>query len=44
MAEQVLALPPLPDQKTKGWEFTDLSRLDLDAYEPASANASISTS
>ena len=41
MAEQVLALPPLPDQKTKGWEFTDLSRLDLDAYEPASARASI---
>ena len=24
---------PLPDQKTKGWEFTDLSGLDLDAYE-----------
>ena len=42
MAEQALALPPLPDQKTKGWEFTDLSTLDLDAYEPASASASIS--
>jgi Fe-S cluster assembly protein SufD len=41
LAEQVLALPPLPDQKTKGWEFTDLSNLDLDAYEPASAKASI---
>ncbi len=26
---------PLPDQKAKGWEFTDLSELDLDAYEPA---------
>jgi Fe-S cluster assembly protein SufD len=34
-------LPPLPDQKTKGWEFTDLSRLDLDAYEPASVDATI---
>ncbi len=26
---------PLPDQKHKGWEFTDLAGLDLDAYEPA---------
>ena len=34
-------LPPLPDQKTKGWEFTDLSNLDLDAYEPAPVGASI---
>jgi Fe-S cluster assembly protein SufD len=34
--------PPLPDQKTKGWEFTDLSNLDLDAYESASVSASIS--
>ncbi|MGH2963228.1 MAG: Fe-S cluster assembly protein SufD [Solirubrobacterales bacterium] len=25
----------LPDPKAKGWEFTDLSKLDLDAYEPA---------
>jgi Fe-S cluster assembly protein SufD len=24
--------PPLPDQKTKGWEFTDLSDLDPEAY------------
>ena len=31
----------LPDQKTKGWEFTDLSGLDLDSYEPASPDASI---
>ncbi|MET0305622.1 MAG: Fe-S cluster assembly protein SufD [Solirubrobacterales bacterium] len=23
---------PLPDQKAKGWEFTDLATLDLDAY------------
>ncbi len=27
--------PPLPTQKTPGWEFTDLSGLDLDAYSPA---------
>ncbi len=40
MAE-VATLPPLPDQKTKGWEFTDLSGLDLDSYEPGSAEASI---
>ena len=42
MAEPATLLPPLPDQKTKGWEFTDLSSLDLDAYEPASVSASIS--
>ena len=29
------AAPPLPTQKTPGWEFTDLSELDLDAYAPA---------
>ena len=40
MAE-LATLPPLPDSKTKGWEFTDLADLDLDAYEPASANPSI---
>ncbi len=33
---------PLPDQKSKGWEFTDLSGLDLDAYEAAGAEAEIS--
>jgi Fe-S cluster assembly protein SufD len=27
--------PPLPTQKTPGWEFTDLSELELDAYSPA---------
>ncbi|MGV1048543.1 MAG: Fe-S cluster assembly protein SufD [Solirubrobacterales bacterium] len=26
---------PLPDQKAKGWEFTDLSGLDIGSYEPA---------
>jgi len=39
LAEATATLPPLPDQKAKGWEFTDLSRLDLDAYEPGSADA-----
>jgi Fe-S cluster assembly protein SufD len=34
-------LPPLPDQKAKGWEFTDLSGLDFDSYQPSSASASI---
>jgi Fe-S cluster assembly protein SufD len=29
------AAPPLPTSKTRGWEFTDLSGLDLDAYAPA---------
>ncbi len=27
----------LPGPKTRGWEFTDLSKLDLDAYGPAGA-------
>jgi Fe-S cluster assembly protein SufD len=39
---ELATLPPLPDQKTKGWEFTDLSNLDLDAYEPASVEAATS--
>jgi Fe-S cluster assembly protein SufD len=38
---ELATLPPLPDQKAKGWEFTDLSRLDLDSYEAGSASASI---
>jgi Fe-S cluster assembly protein SufD len=38
---ELATLPPLPDQKTKGWEFTDLSSLDLDSYEPGPAEASI---
>jgi Fe-S cluster assembly protein SufD len=33
---------PLPDHKSKGWEFTDLSRLDLTAYEEASAEPVVS--
>ncbi len=40
MAE-LATLPPLPDQKTKGWEFTDLSDLDLDAYEPGPVGVSL---
>ncbi|HEX3323550.1 MAG TPA: Fe-S cluster assembly protein SufD [Solirubrobacterales bacterium] len=33
---------PLPDSKAKGWEFTDLSGLEIDAYEFAAAAAEIS--
>jgi len=33
---------PLPDQKAKGWEFTDLSGLDIGAYEPAAPAAEVS--
>jgi Fe-S cluster assembly protein SufD len=33
----IQTLPPLPDAKTKGWEFTDISTLDLDAYEATEA-------
>jgi Fe-S cluster assembly protein SufD len=32
----------LPTSKVKGWEFTDLKGLDLDAYSPAPAQAEIS--
>jgi Fe-S cluster assembly protein SufD len=32
---------PLPDQKAKGWEFTDLSSLDLDAYAASAPLATI---
>lgn len=32
----------LPGPKTKGWEFTDISRLDLAAYENAPADVTIS--
>jgi Fe-S cluster assembly protein SufD len=34
-------LPPLPDQKTKGWEFTDISGLDLDSFAAAEVTARI---
>jgi Fe-S cluster assembly protein SufD len=32
---------PLPNHRSKGWEFTDLSGLELDAYEVAAAEAEI---
>ena len=32
---------PLPDHKSKGWEFTDLAGLDIDAYEAAAASATV---
>ncbi|MDX6595722.1 MAG: Fe-S cluster assembly protein SufD [Solirubrobacterales bacterium] len=33
---------PLPDHKSKGWEFTDLSGLEIDSYEPTDAEAEVS--
>jgi Fe-S cluster assembly protein SufD len=33
---------PLPDRKSKGWEFTDLSGLAIDSYEAADAEAEVS--
>jgi Fe-S cluster assembly protein SufD len=33
---------PLPDHKSKGWEFTDLSELEIDSYEAADAEAEVS--
>jgi len=41
LAEAGLALPPLPDQKAKGWEFTDLSGLEIDSFAEASPTATI---
>jgi Fe-S cluster assembly protein SufD len=32
---------PLPDSKAKGWEFTDLTELEIDSYRAAAANATI---
>jgi Fe-S cluster assembly protein SufD len=32
---------PLPDHKSKGWEFTDLSGLEIDSYEATGADAEI---
>jgi Fe-S cluster assembly protein SufD len=31
----------LPDQKAKGWEFTDLSGLEIDSYTPGSAGVAV---
>jgi Fe-S cluster assembly protein SufD len=33
---------PLPDQKAKGWEFTDLSGLEIDGFEATSPEAEVS--
>jgi Fe-S cluster assembly protein SufD len=33
---------PLPDTRSKGWEFTDLAKLDLDSYSAADAAVEIS--
>ncbi|HEX4670480.1 MAG TPA: Fe-S cluster assembly protein SufD [Solirubrobacterales bacterium] len=33
---------PLPNHKSKGWEFTDLSELEIDSYEQADAEAEVS--
>jgi Fe-S cluster assembly protein SufD len=33
---------PLPDHKSKGWEFTDLSKLEIDSYAAAEAEAEVS--
>jgi Fe-S cluster assembly protein SufD len=35
---------PLPDRKAKGWEFTDLSGLDLASYEESDAAPIVSAS
>jgi Fe-S cluster assembly protein SufD len=32
---------PLPDQKAKGWEFTDLSALDIGSYVAADADVEV---
>jgi Fe-S cluster assembly protein SufD len=37
--EEAFDALPLPAEKDKGWEFTDLSRFDLDAREPAHGGA-----
>jgi Fe-S cluster assembly protein SufD len=36
-AAELASRLPLPTQKDKGWEFTDLSGLELEAYEPGEA-------
>ena len=40
-AELVESLP-LPDKKTKGWEFTNLRKLKLDSYETGTTDVEIS--
>ena len=40
-AKGLLAELPLPDRKSKGWEFTGLETLDLDSYSGSPAEAGI---
>lgn len=39
---ELVSTLPMPDKKTKGWEFTDLRDLDLDAYTASPAQVKIS--
>jgi Fe-S cluster assembly protein SufD len=41
LAEAAATLPPLPDQKAKGWEFTDLSGLEIDSFAAARPAAKV---
>jgi Fe-S cluster assembly protein SufD len=38
---ELATLPPLPTAKTKGWEFTDISGLDFEAYGEGAAEAKL---
>lgn len=40
--QELVSTLDMPTNKTKGWEFTDLSKLDLDAYAAAPADVTIS--
>lgn len=40
--QELVSTLDMPTNKTKGWEFTDLSKLDLDAYSAAPADVTIS--
>jgi Fe-S cluster assembly protein SufD len=41
LADAAATLPPLPDQKAKGWEFTDLSGLEIDSFAAVEPRATI---
>ncbi len=36
-----MTLPPLPDQKQRGWEFTDLSGLEVDSFAAVRPSPSV---
>ena len=40
-ARRLVESLPLPDRKVKGWEFTSLDGLDLEAYTAAPSGAAI---